>query len=159
MKGDGRVIEYLNGVLKNELTAINQYFLHSRVLKNWGIERLAGKVLKESIEEMEHAQKCIDRILLLDGLPALQALHALRIGENVKEMLECDLALENDAVPYLKEAIIHCEKVQDFVSRDLFVDIQSDEEEHIDWIAAQLGLIEKAGIENYIAEHIHGGDS
>ncbi len=155
MKGDVKVIEYLNGVLVNELTAINQYFLHSRMLDSWGIKNLAGKIYHESIDEMKHSQKVIDRILFLEGLPNLQQLKKLRIGENVKEVLDCDMALELEAIPYLKEAISYCESIKDFVTRDILLKIQEDEEEHVDWMEAQLYLIKHSGIENYIAENIH----
>ena len=150
MKGDEKVIEYLNKALKNELTAINQYFLHSRMFKDWGISQLAEKEYKESIEEMEHADWLIDRILFLEGLPNLQDLGKLRIGEDTKEILECDLALEHDAIPLLREAMKYCEDNQDFVSRDLFGKILTSEEEHVDWLETQLGLIDKMGIEHYI---------
>lgn len=150
MKGDAKVIEYLNKVLGNELVAINQYFLHSKMYKNWGLDELAEHEYHESIDEMKHADKLTDRILLLEGLPNYQHLGKLRIGEDVKEMLECDLKVEWDAVPDLKEAIAHCEKVQDYVSRQLFVDILESEEEHIDWLETQLELIEKVGIKNYL---------
>ncbi|AUM11597.1 bacterioferritin [Ketobacter alkanivorans] len=150
MKGDAKVIEYLNKVLGNELVAINQYFLHSKMYKNWGLDELAEHEYHESIDEMKHADKLTDRILLLEGLPNYQHLGKLRIGEDVKEMLECDLKVEWDAVPDLKEAIAHCEKVQDYVSRELFVDILESEEEHIDWLETQLELIEKVGIKNYL---------
>ncbi|MCG8442274.1 MAG: bacterioferritin, partial [Caulobacterales bacterium] len=146
MKGDAKVIEYLNDVLKNELTAINQYFLHSRILKDWGVSELAEKEYKESIEEMVHADKLIERILFLEGLPNLQSLHKLRIGETVAEIIDCDLALEMDAIPVLRDAIQHCESVRDFVSRDLFVHILDNEEEHVDWLETQIGLIQKLGI-------------
>jgi len=150
MKGDAKVIEYLNKVLGNELVAINQYFLHSKMYKNWGLDELAEHEYHESIDEMKHADKLTDRILLLEGLPNYQHLGKLRVGEDVKEMLECDLKVEWDAVPDLKEAIAHCEKVQDYVSRELFVDILESEEEHIDWLETQLELIEKVGIKNYL---------
>ncbi|HAG94127.1 MAG: bacterioferritin [Pseudomonadales bacterium] len=150
MKGDAKVIEHLNKVLGNELVAINQYFLHSKMYKNWGLDELAEHEYHESIDEMKHADKLTDRILLLEGLPNYQHLGKLRVGEDVKEMLECDLKLEMDAVPDLKEAISHCEKVKDFVSRELFVDILESEEEHIDWLETQLELIEKVGMKNYL---------
>lgn len=150
MKGDAKIIEHLNKILKNELTAINQYFLHSRMLKDWGISELAEKEYKESIEEMEHADEIIERILFLEGLPNLQDLDRLRIGEDVKEILECDLALEHQALPDLREAVAHADSVRDYVSRDLFAKILSAEESHVDWLETQLGLIEKIGIERYI---------
>jgi bacterioferritin len=149
MKGDTKVIAYLNKVLKNELSAINQYFLHSRMYRNWGLKQLAEHEHAESIDEMKHADKLIERILFLDGLPNLQDIGKLMIGENTKEVIECDLKLELLAVPDLREAISHCETVKDFISRELFEDILESEEEHIDWLETQLGLIEKVGIENY----------
>jgi bacterioferritin len=150
MKGDPKTIEFLNKALYNELTAINQYFLHAKMLKNWGLKELAEHEHHESIDEMKHADKLSERILFLDGLPNFQALGKLRIGENPKELLECDLALEHEAVPLLREAIAHCEKVGDFVSRQLFADILESEEEHIDWIETQLSLIERLGEQNYL---------
>jgi len=149
MKGDAKVIEFLNQALKNELTAINQYFLHSRMLKDWGVSKLGDYEYKESIEEMNHADWLIERILFLGGLPNLQDLGKLRIGESVKEILECDLALEEDAIPLLRDAMDHCEKVRDYVSRDLFGKILHNEEEHVDYIETQFELIERIGIESY----------
>ncbi len=150
MKGDAKVIGYLNTVLKNELSAINQYFLHSRMYRNWGLKQLADHEYAESIDEMKHADRLIERILFLDGLPNLQDIGKLMIGENAKEIIECDLKLELIAVPDLREAITHCETVKDYISRELFEDILESEEEHIDWLETQLGLIEKVGIENYL---------
>jgi bacterioferritin len=150
MQGDKKVIEYLNAVLKGELTAINQYFLHARMLDNWGVKRLGAYEYKESIEEMKHADDLIERILFLDGLPNLQTLSRLRIGENVQEVLEADLALEHEALALLKEAIPYCESVKDFVSRELFVHILENEEEHVDFIETQLDMIKSMGLENYI---------
>ncbi len=149
VKGDEKVIEFLNMVLKNELTAINQYFLHARMLKDWGVSELAAYEYKESIEEMNHADWVIERILFLNGLPNLQDLGKLRIGESVKEILECDLALEHDAIPVLRDGIAHAESVRDYVSRDLFAKILENEEEHVDYLETQFDLIERIGIENY----------
>jgi bacterioferritin len=151
---DKAVIDYLNGVLKNELTAINQYFLHAKMLEDMGLKRLAEKEKAESIDEMKHADELMERILFLEGLPNLQDLGKLYVGENVKEMLECDLNLEMEGLPILREAVAHCEQVSDFVSRALFQSILSSEEEHIDWIETQLGLIGKTGLENYIQSQI-----
>lgn len=150
MKGDAKVIEFLNKALYNELTAINQYFLHAKMLKNWGLKELAKHEYEESIDEMKHADKLSERILFLDGLPNFQALGKLRIGENPRELLECDLALENEATPLLREAIAHCEAVSDFVSRELFADILESEEEHIDWLETQLSVIDRIGEPNYL---------
>jgi bacterioferritin len=148
--GDSKVIEYLNKVLYNELTAINQYFLHAKMLKNWGLKELAEHEYKESIDEMRHADKIADRILFLEGLPNFQSLGKLRIGENPTEMLRCDLALENEAVTALREAVVYSESIGDYVSRQLFTDILESEEEHIDWLETQLDLIERIGEPNYL---------
>jgi len=150
MKGDATVIEHLNKVLKNELTAINQYFLHSRIYKDWGITKLGDHEYEESVDEMKHADELIERTLFLEGLPNLQDLGKLRIGENVQEMLQCDLDLELDAIPDLRAAIAYCENHKDYVSRDLFDSILQSEEGHVDWLETQLELINKIGIENYI---------
>lgn len=156
MKGDAKVIQILNKVLYNELTAINQYFLHAKMLKNWGLKELAEHEYHESIDEMKHADKLAERILFLDGLPNFQALGKLRIGEGPREVLECDLALELDAVPDLREGITHCESVGDYISRDLLADILESEEEHIDWIETQLGLIARIGENNYLLTRTGG---
>lgn len=150
MKGDKKVIEILNKVLTNELTAINQYFLHSRMYNNWGLEALGKHEFEESVDEMKHADALIERILFLEGLPNLQNLHRLRIGESVPEMLKADLDLERDATPLLREGIAYCETVSDYISRKLLTEILDSEEDHIDWLETQLELIEKMGLENYI---------
>ena len=150
MKGDTKVIEYLNAALKGELTAINQYWLHYRMLDNWGVKKLADYEKHESIDEMKHADRLMERILYLDGLPNLQALGRLRIGETVEEVLKADLELEHEALALLREAIIHCETVRDFGSRELFVDILTAEEDHVDFIETQFELIARTGIQNYI---------
>ena len=159
MKGDAKVIEYLNQALLNELTAINQYWLHYRMLANWGVTKLAEYERHESIDEMKHADMLADRILFLDGLPNFQALGRLRVGESVEEILKADYALEMDALPLLKDAVAHCESVRDFVSRDLFAKILESEEEHVDVIEQQFDLIARMGIENYTqlnSAHVEG---
>lgn len=150
MKGDEKVIEFLNAALKNELTAINQYFLHYKMLQNWGVKRLAKFEYEESIDEMKHADKLAERILFLDGLPNFQLLGRLKIGETVEEILKADLELEHEALPLLRDAIAHCENVRDFVSRDLFAHILESEEEHVDALETQFNMIERMGLENYI---------
>ena len=149
MKGEVKVIEFLNTALGNELVAINQYFLHSRMYKDWGLEVLADQEYEESIDEMKHADELIQRILFLEGLPNLQSLGRLNIGENTSEMLQSDLDLEFEALPLLKDAIKYCESVNDYVSRDLFDSILKSEEEHVDWLETQISLVKRVGIQNY----------
>lgn len=156
MKGDAKVIEFLNKVLYNELTAINQYFLHAKMLKNCGLKELAEHEYRESIDEMKHADKLADRILFLQGLPNFQALGKLRVGENPRELLECDLALEMDALPVLREGIAYCETASDYVSRQLLVEILESEEEHVDWLETQLELIGRIGEPNYLLSKLEG---
>ena len=158
MRGDKKVIEYLNQALANELVAINQYFLHARMYQDWGLKSLADKEYEESIDEMKHADQLVQRILFLEGLPNLQDLGKLMIGENTREMLECDLKLEHMAIPLLREAIGYCEQVQDYVSRDLLSSILDSEEEHVDWLETQLGLIERVGLENYLQKQMESAD-
>jgi bacterioferritin len=150
MQGDPTVIRYLNTALKNELTAINQYFLHARMLRHWGVTKLGKHEYEESIDEMKHADRLIERILFLDGLPNLQDLDKVLIGEDVVEILECDLKLENQAMPMLREGIAHCETVRDYISRELLEDILESEEEHVDFLETQFDLIKRIGVENYI---------
>lgn len=150
MKGDTKVIEFLNEALKNELTAINQYWLHYRMLDNWGVSKLAEFERQGSIDEMKHADELAERIFFLDGLPNFQLLGRLKIGETVEEILKADLELEQEALPMLKDAIEHCESVRDYVSRDLFADILESEEDHVDTLEQQFDLIERMGIENYV---------
>ena len=150
MKGDTKVIEFLNEALKNELTAINQYWLHYRMLDNWGVTKLAEFERHESIDEMKHADKLAERIFFLDGLPNFQLLGRLKIGETVEEVLKADLELEYEALPMLKDAIEHCESVRDYVSRDLFAEILESEEDHVYTLEQQFDMIERMGIENYI---------
>ncbi len=157
MQGDKKIIQLLNAQLTRELTAVNQYFLHARMYKQWGFKRLGDKEYHESIEEMKHADHLIERILMLDGLPNLQNLDKLHIGENAQEMLGADLALEKGSQSALKEAIAACEEVRDYISREILEDILDDTEEHIDWIETQLELAAKVGIENYLQSQMEGG--
>jgi bacterioferritin len=156
MKGDDKVIEYLNRGLRSELTAINQYWLHYRILKDWGYLELAKTWRKESIEEMEHADRFVDRILFLDGFPNMQVLDPLRIGQNIKEILECDLAAEYEARALYQEAAAHCDSVGDRVSKDLFEELMADEEHHIDFLETQINLVEQVGVQLYAQKHIGG---
>ena len=157
MRGDTEVVRHLNAVLTNELTAVNQYFLHARMFRHWGYPKLGDYEYHESIDEMKHADALVARILFLEGLPNLQDLHKLRIGENVKEALECDLALEMAAHPPLKAAIAHCETVGDYVSRELFEDILESEEEHIDFLETQIELVGRVGLPNYCQSQMKTG--
>ncbi|MFK7822550.1 MAG: bacterioferritin [Oligoflexales bacterium] len=156
MKGDANVIKLLNEVLMGELTAINQYFLHARMCKNWGYEKIAAKMHAESIDEMKHASDLTDRILLLEGVPNFQELGKLNIGENIKEQLESDLKLEEEAIARLRPAIEACYQAHDHASRELLEHILVSEEEHVDWIEAQLGMIKEMGYENYLSQQMHG---
>ena len=150
MQGDPKVIDYLNQALTNELTAVNQYWLHYRILHHWGVHKLAEFERHESIDEMKHADQLADRILVLDGLPNFQAIGRLKVGETVEEILRADLALEMEAIPLLKEAIVHAESVRDFVSRELFERILANEEEHVDTLETQFEMIQRMGLENYV---------
>lgn len=158
MKGDAQVIRHLNTILTNELTAINQYFLHARIIKNWGLLRLADYVLHESVGEMKHADLLIERILFLEGLPNLQDLHKLKIGEDLPEMFTCDLGVETHNRNCLLDAISHCEQARDFESRMIFQTILRETEEHIDWLETQLELIGRVGLQNYQQEQMFGGN-
>ena len=158
MKGDQKVIEFLNRALGNELVAINQYFLHAKMYKDWGFQALYEHEYHESIDEMKHADMLVERILFLEGLPNLQDLGKLMIGENTQEMLNCDLKLEQMAVPDLRDGIEYCESVRDYVTRDLFREILASEEEHIDWLETQLSLIDKVGLENYLQKQMETGE-
>jgi len=158
MKGDSKVIDYLNQVITNELTAINQYFVHAKMCADWGLDKLAKVTRDESIDEMRHAEELMDRVLFLEGLPNLQDIKKLRIGEDVKEQLSNDLALEQEAIPVLREAITYCRDNNDEVSKALFQKILDDEEEHVDFLETQLDLIDKVGLQNYLQSQMEGGD-
>ena len=158
MKGDPKIIEHLNTILANELVAINQYFLHARMYKDWGFGKIAEVEYEESIDEMKHADLLIERILFLEGLPNVQDLSKIYIGETLKECIECDLKIEKRAHPFYVEAIAYCEQAQDFVSRKIFTDILASEEEHIDYLETQLGLIEKIGEERYMQSQMKSGE-
>ena len=159
MKGDEKVIEFLNKALTNELTAINQYWLHYRVLKDWGVHKLAEYERHESIDEMKHADVLAERILFLNGLPNFQAIHKLKVGETVEEILKADLAVELEAIPLLKDAIQHCETVRDYVSREIFERILESEEEHVDFLETQFDMIERMGLENYVQLNSEAAES
>jgi len=159
MKGDPQVIDFLNKALLNELTAINQYWLHYRMLANWGVHKLADFERHESLDEMKHADMLADRILFLEGLPNFQAMGKLKIGEGVEEILQCDLALEHEAIPLLRDAIAHCEAARDYISREIFERILENEEEHVDWLETQFDLIERMGSENYVQLQSKAADS
>ncbi|MGO9361025.1 MAG: bacterioferritin [Xanthobacteraceae bacterium] len=158
MKGDAKVVEYLNRALRHELTAVNQYWLHYRMLDNWGLKELGKKWRKESIEEMEHADKLIDRIIFLDGFPNLQVLDPLQIGQSVPEILDCDLKAEYSARALYEEAATHCHKVKDYVTRDIFESLMKDEEHHIDFLETQIDLVKRIGAELYTQKHVGGLD-
>lgn len=159
MQGDPKVIEYLNKALTNELTAINQYWLHYRVLDNWGVHKLAEYERHESIDEMKHADTLAERILFLDGLPNFQALHKLKVGETVEEILKADLAVEHEAIPLLQDAIEYCESVRDYVTREIFARILESEEDHVDFLEKQFAMIERMGLENYVQLQSKGAEA
>ncbi len=159
MQGDAKVIEYLNKALTNELTAINQYWLHYRVLDNWGVHKLAEYERHESIDEMKHADILAERILFLDGLPNFQAMHKLKVGETVEEILKADLAVEHEAIPLLKDAIEYCETVRDYVTREIFARILESEEEHVDFLEKQFDMIKRMGLENYVQLQSKGAEA